>query len=732
VALDRATEEKLRSSDRLKTYQERNDFATRERDAAKERNDVLADEQAGLPTKIQQAKDQLENAQSAVSRQRRAAFLAAQAESEAFAFARDNSPFLFAPAIASTRDPVHRVLMYAFSDSKTIFLRGNPSDVEAVKDIIAKFDRPAPQARLTLWTMEMNSDTSPQGTKNFNRALILIEEELANNRALTSAAISFLRHCLNEEVNEVAANFARNQRANPEFQELPEGEQYALARLQFYHPEVLTRLGFDNDLTDANKLRDQLRFAKLVIPDPAGTTTLGETLMVLCLGTRSARGTVINRFRTELKAQLWKLGLTESTAANDPSWKTDRVVFASTARVLGLDMDSKSSDPFTSAQEEIVRALERILIQRAVAEVRSASDELRVMERQKSEMAVQMASVDADQKKQLELRLIQLEARRRNIARAAIPLINLVRERFGIGRYAPLTLPDRAKEVDRATQELRGFGASRTEIDPRRNDNARIAAADQMLKEMIIAVEDDIERHFVQRMLNHLREKITREKIGIGVGVMQRTSMLATNRLLARVDPRASAQLAVGEEQNILQSVQQLAQIFLSTQAAGPLGLLDALNRQPSEAPPEIYGINTGNTFQVTPIFDPSGQALRFKFDFVGMTRIQEPNGTVSRQMPRIERHTVNTEVQLSNLEIREISRFEANSRIGRPTEYSGGLPIVRDIPKVRPYLPLLGWFVRKGGKAAVVQQSLIFGQTTMYPTIQDIMDLLTSPVTAQ
>jgi len=111
---------------------------------------------------------------------------------------------------------------------------------------------------------------------------------------------------------------------------------------------------------------------------------------------------------------------------------------------------------------------------------------------------------------------------------------------------------------------------------------------------------------------------------------------------------------------------------------------------------------------------------------------VQEPNGTVSRQLPRIERHTVNTEVQLSNLEIREISRFEANSRIGRPTEYSGGLPIVRDIPKARPYLPLLGWFVRKGGKAAVVQQSLIFGQTTMYPTIQDIMDLLTSPVTAQ
>jgi hypothetical protein len=245
-------------------------------------------------------------------------------------------------------------------------------------------------------------------------------------------------------------------------------------------------------------------------------------------------------------------------------------------------------------------------------------------------------------------------------------------------------------------------------------------------------VEDDIERHFVQRMLNRLRDKITRDKIGVGVGVMQRTSVLATNRLVARVDPQASAQLAVGEETNLIQSLQQLGQIAISTQTAGVFGLLGALDKLPREAPPEIFGINTGNVFQVTPIFDPSGQALRFKFDFVGITRIQEPNGTVNRQLPRIERHSVNTEVQLSNLEMREISRFESNARIGRPTEYQGGLPIIKDIPKVRPYLPLLGWFVRKGGKAAVVQQSLIFGQTTMYPTISDIMDLLTPPIQGQ
>lgn len=731
LALTRATEEKERSAQRLQTFEERNEDATKERDAAKERNDVLANEQAGLPARIQQARDQLENAQSAVVRQRRAAFLSAQAESEAFALARDNRPFLFAPAIASTRDPVHRVLMYAFSDSKTIFLRGKQGDVDVVKDIIAKFDRPAPQARLTLWTMEMSSDTSPKGTERFNKALILIEQELANNRALSAAAISFLRHCLNEEVNKVAAEYIRNNQSNQNFTALDPTERLRLARLQFYQPEVRGRLGFDDtrlNTTDADVRRNLIQLSKLVLPDPAGTTTLGETLMILSLGTRTSRGTVFNNFRNALKAQLLKLDLNDSIAQDEPSWKSDKFLFTSTARVLGLDMDSTSSDPLTSAQEEITRALERIVIERATAEARSATFELDRIETQQRALA-------ADPRRRL-----QLEARRRNIVRAIIPIVSFVRDRFGVGRYVPLTVtrvdedPDRAAaQAARTEQELGAFVAQRrTEIDPRRNENARIAAADQMLKEMIIAVEDDIERHFVQRMLNRLREKITRDKIGVGVGVMQRTSMLATNRLIARVDPRATAQLAVGEEQNILQSVQQLAQIFLTTQTGGALGLLGALDRQPREAPPEIYGINTGNTFQVTPIFDPSGQALRFKFDFVGMTRIQEPNGTVSRQLPRIERHTVNTEVQISNLEIREISRFESNARIGRPTEYSGGLPIIKDIPKVRPFLPLLGWFVRKGGKGAVVQESLIFGQTTMYPTIVDIMDLLTPPLTAQ
>ena len=244
-----------------------------------------------------------------------------------------------------------------------------------------------------------------------------------------------------------------------------------------------------------------------------------------------------------------------------------------------------------------------------------------------------------------------------------------------------------------------------------------------MLDVFTKAVEDDIDREYVQPMLRTLRERL--KKTGIGFGVIQRTSVLATNRLVARVDPRATAELAVGQETNLIQGLQQISQMTLAAQTGGVSGALGAFKTLANEKDgAEIYGITSGSAFQVTPIFDPTGQALRFKFDFVDTTLVREPRGTTNPRLPRIERHTVNTEVQLANLEIREVSRFESDSKIGIPTTYKGGLPLLKDIPGIRP-VPFIGWFIRRKGSNAIAQRSLIFAQTTMSPTIGDILDLL-------
>jgi hypothetical protein len=185
--------------------------------------------------------------------------------------------------------------------------------------------------------------------------------------------------------------------------------------------------------------------------------------------------------------------------------------------------------------------------------------------------------------------------------------------------------------------------------------------------------------------------------------------------------------LSIGEETDILQSVEQLAQIYLTAQTGGALAAVSSLNQLPHEKEPEIYGITNNGTFEVRPVFDPSGQALRFTFDHVTANAIREPDATVNPRFPHVERHTVNAEVQISNLEIREISRFSSNSQLGLPSRYWGGIPVLKDIPYARPYVPLLGWFVRHRGRSATTTQSFIFGQSITYPTIADLMDLLST-----
>jgi hypothetical protein len=38
--------------------------------------------------------------------------------------------------------------------------------------------------------------------------------------------------------------------------------------------------------------------------------------------------------------------------------------------------------------------------------------------------------------------------------------------------------------------------------------------------------------------------------------------------------------------------------------------------------------------------------------------------------------------------------------------------------------VPIIGWFVKRGGRAAETQQSFIFCQTAMYPTLSEVLDV--------
>jgi hypothetical protein len=689
----------------------------------------LGDEKAGLPAKIAEARQSLLTAQKAVTDRRIEMISLAQIESDAFANARDNEPVFYTDISVTDKDPLKQIQIYAFGSRKVIYLRGAREHVDKAKEIISLFDRPAPQARLNLWTLELNSTADKDGAKRFNNALIKVENEISNTRAKITAALSYLRDCVNEEVNAIAIEKLRELEAarrnngdgpnnNQNYLAPQDTEDLRWARMYFYQKEVLVRLGFDPEKNIYESRRQSNTVNLRALPDPAGTATLGEALVILSLANAASRHEVMKKFSAGVESKLIEMGLYEDKRDNicrdqqssPPRW------FASTIRALGADdqpyyryqqvTDNQlrrggRPDPattaaptprffphdyaFTPMQERIVEAISMAQVPRLIRRLRQLQQRLRVT-----------TSV----------------VQRNNIQDEARVILSWLHFALGVDVNSILT-PGLVTEVEVLARKNNVL----------RTANAKVASTDLMVRQMINEVDSDISFLFVQPMVDCLRRRLVTER-GISVGIVNYTSVLATNRLVARVNARSSAQLTVGEEQNVLAGVQQLASLLLSAQTGGILGGVNALSGIPQKQTSEIYGINNGSLFKVTPIFDPTGQALRFQFDYVLANLVQDPNGSITPQLPRIERHTVNTEVELNNMELREISRFSSNSRLGIPTTTKGGIPIIKDIPGMN-YVPLLGWFVRRSGKSAVIQQSLMFGQTTMHPTIADIFDLL-------
>jgi hypothetical protein len=692
----------------LKTQQSQSDYTQAQTDynQANDKLEASKTEKDGIPAKLADARNALEAAQADVAKERRKMVQAAEAESEAFAFARDNAPFFVADGLAVLNDPVKRATIYGFADSATIVIRGQRDDVDKVRALIQEFDAPAPQARLTLWTFNISKVVGQKGNPGedrINRSLEIIDEELGNTRALVDTTLTLLREKIAEQVH--------LQESGHQVCPSPHPINVSAVTNAWWRPKV-QRLGFFAPaVLDAFQLDWQHPTAERVyqMPDPAVTTTLGESLLMLSLSCQSERSQILQNFRNELGQSIRTLQLRLrdnnglARIAEPADFELNSQVLADsfplTAQALAARVPAPTGDGLTSAQYEIVHAITSAWDRGVLDEIRTKLGQIRIAlnDVHKEKAAPGINKVRAE----------ELAADENNLVLQSQPLFAYLRKRYGV-QPAEVNL----KTIDSLFSKL---------LDSQ--SQARVAAADQMLKEFNIAVEDDLNNLFIQPMIHRLRSRLARTSVN--VGILQRESMLATNRLVARVDPRATAQLQIGDEQNILDSIQQLGQLYMAVQSGGALGALGALQQQKHEAPPEIYGVGTGNTFQVTPIFDPSGQALRFKLDYVSQTRITEPTGGTNPQLPRIERHTVNTEVQLSNMETREISRFEANSKIGIPTRYWGGVPVLKDIPYVRPYVPLIGWFVRKAGKDAAAQQSVIFGQATMYPTIGDLVNLL-------
>lgn len=737
----------------------------------------LKTERTNANADLTKARSDREAASAAQLTAIQAAFLAAQTENFAFAQARDNAPFWTnlpdtstggggagsgsgsgtgsgtPPSTTPDSDPISRVLLFGFPDSRTLFIRGQRDDIDLVRQIVKEFDKPGGQAMMTLRTMEISSDGTADSAKRTLMFLDEMNEELNKTQEQIDGALSRLRDAINKSVDEAVKKYP--QRIQSEKAELENKkratsdpvnqkdlqnkidskihrfnlEPEQVESIAFYDGDVLRALGWHDELIDT--LADT-HFLNAVIPRPSHTVTLAQALIVLSLATPENRSAV-----------LAKLTIPNSVAGQpgpeDPA-------FASLRRFIGADGKSADTLAFQSRLIEALRfnGITHVL-ETLETMVRSDLDLKQTIQQKEG---TRSAVTTTQGRKELNDEIALLNTRS-----VALNDKNIQPMLKWLQGNTPNATPDQLrKRIEMALTDDNGMSnLLAAAMGLRRSARYRFSDANESavnltFRKFLEQVNRDLDNVYVKPAFRRINERLLKEHLG--VGVIQETSILASNRLAARVDPKGSAQLAVGEEQNVLQAAQQLVNLFgiagkglvngatgnPAALAGGPAGgassiltgaqsVLNALDQMPREAPPAVYGIATGNLFQVTPVIDPSGQALRFRFDFVSATQIREPNDTINPQLPRIERHSINTEVYLSDQQIRLISQFQANSRLGVAKRRSGGFPILNQIPGIRE-VPLIGWFIKTGGRAAQTQQSFIFCQTAMYPTLSEVLDV--------
>lgn len=304
---------------------------------------------------------------------------------------------------------------------------------------------------------------------------------------------------------------------------------------------------------------------------------------------------------------------------------------------------------------------------------------------------------------------------------------------------------------------------------------SHIAQIDNYLKRLAIALEDDFKVQFYDPAFAGVRA--ASREWDVNLGQVERTTILTNNRQFAKVEPQATmefdlpkrapmivegmngARALVQEYGSLLQDPTFLSlsgmmsgsPVSAATGGAGtPVsGLPNQGLRTPSVRnvlpgqstdtaeqlmaqsggpdrkfgaaleglipDPAIYKFDTGTGFEIRPVIQPDGHSVIYDFDYMYTTNVREPVRPDEKHLGRVKRHFIHTQVQTSSFELREISRYQVALKASRT---SRGVPLLEDIPGAgvlfRP-LP---------SDESSLQQNIILGQSTVYPTLFDLMGL--------
>jgi hypothetical protein len=300
---------------------------------------------------------------------------------------------------------------------------------------------------------------------------------------------------------------------------------------------------------------------------------------------------------------------------------------------------------------------------------------------------------------------------------------------------------------------------------------AHIANIDNYIKRITTALDDDFNTQFY---LPAFREVRTASRLwDVNLGQIETTSVLANNRSFAKVSPQATMEfdlpkrdILINEAFNSSKALMDdygallqdptflaLAKLNSGMPTSSPAGatgnsspvrnVLPGLPSQSDERllgqqgpgnrqfgaalealipDPAVYKFETGTGYEIRPVIQPDGQAVVFHFNYMYTTNVREPVRADEKHLGRVKQHFIDTDVQLSNFELREVSRYQVALKASRTAR---GVPLLEDAPGI-------GVLFRPLPQAeSSLQENLILAQTTIFPTLFDLMGLRWAPVVA-
>jgi len=294
---------------------------------------------------------------------------------------------------------------------------------------------------------------------------------------------------------------------------------------------------------------------------------------------------------------------------------------------------------------------------------------------------------------------------------------------------------------------------------------AHTANVDNYLKRLTTALDDDFNTQFYYPMFRAIRKGSQAYKVEFGQ--TETTNVLANNRELGKVSPTATMEfdlprrdilvregidsaLAVYNDAGALIQDPNFLALASANQGGLARGVASGAGNVVSVYPtlsnptseqlirqnagsgprfesnveklipdPAIYKFETGTGYEVRPVIAPDGQAVVFDFNYMYTTQVREPVRADEKHLGRIRQHFIDTDVHLSNFELREVSRYVVALKAARTAK---GVPLLEDLPVVGAL-----WRPLPSDEKSL-QQNIIMAQATIFPTLFDLMGLRWAP----